>query len=499
MFLSDLTLLPQVKHSSIGTITWSDHAPVVLTVQLSRSIPAPFSWKNNTCILSNPTHQSFITKRLEEFFLTNNSPDIEASTLWNAHKAYMRGVLIQLSSRVKRGKSQKVDTLLQRIKSLEVQQQSSPNSSTHRDLFKARAELRTQLMDEYEYQVKKTKLTYYHAMNKPSRLMARRVAAARTKTRIPFLISQSHNGKIIDPQKIVNAFSEFYSKLYNLKDDPEVTTPSPQTITDFLAAVHLPSLDEEQLNGLNTPFTELEIENTIKSLPLGKSPGPDGFSNEYYRAFAPLLSPHLCTTFRQAMEKGVMPKEMLQATVVTLPKPGKTPDQPANFRPISLLNSDTKLYAKLLANRILKVLPSLIHPDQVGFVRGRQAPDGTRRVLNIISGLEHAKTPAILLSLDAEKAFDRIHWGFAFQTLTKLGFRGSIVSAIQALYSNPSARVLTNGVLSEPFNITNGTRQGCPLSPLIFAMIMEPLAEAIRHDLGQKISCLAKTLTFNKA
>lgn len=167
-----------------------------------------------------------------------------------------------------------------------------------------------------------------------------------------------------------------------------------------------------------------------------------------------------------------------------MPKPGKTPDNLANFRPISLLNADIKLYAKTLARRLLKVLPTLINRDQVGFIRGRQAPDGTRRLLNILSHAESSKTPTLLLSLDAEKAFDRIYWGFILKNLDKFGFAGNIYSAVKALYTNPTANVLVNGVLSKPFRISNGTRQGCPLFPLIFDLAMEPLAEAIRSHTG---------------
>lgn len=118
------------------------------------------------------------------------------------------------------------------------------------------------------------------------------------------------------------------------------------------------------------------------------------------------------------------------------------------------------------------------------FVKGREAPDGTRRLINIISHTEHSKTPTLLLSLDAEKAFHRIHWGFIFKTLRKFGFSGNIAHAIAALYSAPSAKVLANGVLSKLFIISDGTRQGCPLSPLIFDLVMEPLAEAIRSHPG---------------
>lgn len=215
-----------------------------------------------------------------------------------------------------------------------------------------------------------------------------------------------------------------------------VEPPLPQDIDLFLKSVNLPSLSDSQLQNLNAPITEFDIGLLIRSLPTGKSPEPNGFSNEYYRTFQPTLTPFLCSIFNQAMNDGSVPTEMLQATIVTLPKPGKSPDTPANFRPISLLNSDIKLYAKLLASWILQVLPTLVNPDQVGFIKGKQA----------------------------EKAFDRIHWGFAFKTLSKFGFQGHILSAIKALYTTPSARVLANGMLSEPFTITNGTRQGSPLS-----------------------------------
>lgn len=82
--------------------------------------------------------------------------------------------------------------------------------------------------------------------------------------------------------------------------------------------------------------------------------------------------------------------------------------------------------------------------------------------------------------LDAEMVFDRVHWGFLSATLEKFGINGLMYSAIMALYTKPSAKVFTSNVLTDKFRITNGTRQGCPLSPLIFSLMMEPLAETIR-------------------
>lgn len=130
---------------------------------------------------------------------------------------------------------------------------------------------------------------------------------------------------------------------------------------------------------------------------------------------------------------------MLSAKII--PKPGKDPTTVSNYRPISLLNVDVKIYAKIVAQRLTGVITDIVHPDQVGFMKGRQAPDATRRLIHLVKRLEIAKTPALLMSLDAEKAFDRVHWQFLRATLRKFGFTGWIHSAIMSFYSKPTAQV----------------------------------------------------------
>lgn len=173
---------------------------------------------------------------------------------------------------------------------------------------------------------------------------------------------------------------------------------------------------------------------------------------------------------------------MLLALVITLLKPGKEPTTPKNFRPISLLNLNLKIYAKTLANRLIDILPSLIQMDQTGFTKGHQTSDATRKLINIIHHANTTGAPSLLLFLDAEKAFDRVNWNYLTLVLKKFGFEGHFLHAILALYSTPSARVYTANLLSTPFQIKNGTRQDCPLSPLILNLIMEPLAEHIRSN-----------------
>ncbi|XP_077334587.1 uncharacterized protein LOC143975928 [Lithobates pipiens] len=197
------------------------------------------------------------------------------------------------------------------------------------------------------------------------------------------------------------------------------------------------------LDSMNSPFTTGEIESIITTLPNGKSPGPDGFSNEYFKTFPKLLSPCLQKFFTQAAEQASFPQEMLKAYVTTIPKPGKDPTTPSNYRPISLLNSDIKIYAKLLAKRLEEFIPSLINNDQMGFIRGRQTSDATRRITNVVHHAALSKTPSLLLYIDAEKAFDRVDWSYMREVLCKFGFHGTIFNAMMALYSCPSAQVLT--------------------------------------------------------
>lgn len=222
----------------------------------------------------------------------------------------------------------------------------------------------------------------------------------------------------------------------------------------------------------------------MKALPNGKSPGPDGYSKAYYAKFLPLLQNHMCRYFNSLATNHQIPPEALLAHITVLPKEGKDPTLPQSYRPISLLNVDIKIFAKIMANRLKHVLPSFIHPDQTGFISGREARDNSIRAIQLIQwACSHKNsTPYLILSTDAEKAFDRIDWSYLKAVLEAWGLGPHMLRWIMALYSTPSAKVKVNGHLSLGFPIRNGTRQGCPLSPLLFALALEPLLRTIRAN-----------------
>lgn len=286
--------------------------------------------------------------------------------------------------------------------------------------------------------------------------------------------------------KLRKGFREYYAQLYKLPATLTGHTPlrKVECITQYLEEALTPQLSKQISQQLDRPIGLTEIEAIIKDLPQRTSPGPDRLTNAYYRTFSHLLSARMCTYFNTLASGTTPPKEALMGHITVLPKEGKDPSIPSSYRLISLLNTDIKIFAKVLANRLKLVLPTVIHTDQTSFITGREARDNSNRAIQLIhwANLQRPSAPCLLLSTDTEKAFDRVDWAYLQVVLSRLGLGNNLLRWIGSLYSSPEARVKVNGTLSNPFPVRNGTRQGCPLSPLIFALTLEPLLNMIRSN-----------------
>lgn len=322
--------------------------------------------------------------------------------MWNAHKAVIRGTFIQIGSRAKKERTQPLDEVMADIAVSESLNKTNPSLALQNKIFSLRQELRSLLLASFEKSQRKLKAKMYSTGNKAGKVMASKIKGQCLKSKNHFLYHLTTNEKILKPQAIAETFSLYYSSLYNIQDDHDTHQPSQEDIQSFLNHIKLPSLSQQQLSILNEPFTIQEILQVIHKLPNSKSPGPDGFTGEHYKRFQHLLAPLLCKIYNNVASSSSFPSEMLSALVVTIPKPGKDPTTPKNFRPISLLNIDLKIYAKLIAERLIEILPTLIHPDQSEFTKGRQTSDATRRIINNIHHAESSGTPSLLLSLDRE-------------------------------------------------------------------------------------------------
>ncbi len=282
-----------------------------------------------------------------------------------------------------------------------------------------------------------------------------------------------------DPKDINLEFKKYYQALYKSDfDNKNINTE----IENFLDGLPIPKINTVDKDLLDAGISEEEVLGAINSLQNNKAPGPDGFPIEYFKVFAKKLLSPLTNMIREALDNQVLPHSLEVATITLLLKPGKDQQECGSYRPLSLLNSDYKVLSKLIALRLENVIPKIIHSDQTGFIKNRQGADNVRRLFHVIDAAQKREHPMMIVSMDAEKAFDRIEPNFLTCTLRAMNFGDTFIQYIKTLFNDPKAQIVTNGVLSDAFSLSRGCRQGCPSSPGLFAIAMEPLAIAIRSD-----------------
>ncbi|CAM4605598.1 unnamed protein product, partial [Lepidochelys olivacea] len=276
------------------------------------------------------------------------------------------------------------------------------------------------------------------------------------------------------PEEMCGRARDFYTSLFS----PDPTDPDACEVL----WEELPTVSVGDRDRLELPLTLAEFSEALRRMPTNKSPGMDGLTVEFYRAFWDILGPDLVTVWAESLQSGVLPLSCRRAVLALLPKRGDLRDL-RNWRPVSLLSTDYKIVAKAISLRLGSVMADVVHPDQTYTVPGRSIFDNLFLVRDLLELGRRDGLSFALLSLDQEKAFDRVDHGYLLSTLRAFGLGPQFVSFLRVLYASAECLVRLNWTLTEPVSFGRGVRQGCPLSGQLYALAIEPFLCLLRRRL----------------
>nr|GEX44939.1 RNA-directed DNA polymerase, eukaryota, reverse transcriptase zinc-binding domain protein [Tanacetum cinerariifolium] len=217
-----------------------------------------------------------------------------------------------------------------------------------------------------------------------------------------------------------------------------------------------------------------------------KSHGPDGFTFEFFKHFWDLISSDLCAAVTCFFDNGSFPRGCNSSFIALIPKVSDAKFV-TDFQPISLIGCVYKVITKILANRLSTVISDLVSNTQFAFIKNRQILDGPFILNEALAWCKRKKKQALMFKVDFAKAYDSVRWDFLLDALHAFGFSSRWCSWIRGIFSSNMASILVNGSPTNEFLISHGLKQGDPLAPMLFILVMESLHISVTNAVNDGI------------
>ena len=449
----------------------SDHSYVYLVIDLPFEVERGKGlWKLNTSLLKDAS----FCKEIARFWAEWRPEQDRFRTLsawWDAGKVRLRQLIRLLSWELSSAKKERIRQLSGSIENL--QQKLDQGESSLADLESAKTALSAELEADARGAQIRAHIQWAEDGERSSSYFLRQ-EKLRGQQRLIAAIRRSDGTIARSTRDILAVWRDYYFGLFSAQ-------PLAPTDRDFFVDSLQHKLSMFESESCEGPLTIPECLSALQNMALGKSPGVDGLPAEFFVKFWDVLGADLVRVLNDCYSAGKLCLSQRSGAITLLYKKGDILDT-ANWRPITLLCADYKIAAKALGNRLLTVIASVVSPDQSCNIPGRFMGENVRLLQDVCCYATNQAIPAALLSLDQEKAFDRVEWPFLEKVLIQMGFGPSFRRWVSLLYSSVNSTVIVNGHLSDAFPVSRGVRQGCPLSPLLYVLVAETMACAVRAD-----------------
>ncbi|XP_074282709.1 uncharacterized protein LOC141607248 [Silene latifolia] len=323
---------------------------------------------------------------------------------------------------------------------------------------------------QHSYLSQKAKITWMKLGDENTQFFHNQIRSRQVHNRV-MCIKGVDGVMVNNPTDIEEAFLQYYKDPLGSSQD---TIP-----------VHVPTVRTGQLVNqdhcdiLLAPVTSDEIKECIFSIPSTKSPGPDGFSSQFYKDSWDIVGDTVIQAIQNFFQTGKLLRQVNTTTLTLIPKVDN-PKSVLEFRPIACCNIIYKAITKVMCNRLNRVLPDIINESQGGFVKNRNIVENVLICQDLVRMYNRkVASPRCMIKIDLKKVYDSVEWSFLSQMLYALKFPKRFIELVMVCVTSPSYSLSVNGSTFGFFPGKRGLRQGDPLSPLLFTVCMEYLSRIL--------------------
>ncbi|GJV52409.1 RNA-directed DNA polymerase, eukaryota, reverse transcriptase zinc-binding domain protein [Tanacetum coccineum] len=440
----------------------SDHRPILLSPSSVDFGPTPFKFYNSWLLDKN------LHTIINEFWKCYSSANSNNPIVNFKNKMKdLKNVIKEWSLKRKSTQSREKEELIHKIKEFDADISSrltDPVVNDHRSMWIDKLR-KIEVEEAYDYS-QKAKIKWCIEADENSKFFHAMVNQNRRYLAVHGI--KFEGNWIVDPNGIKDVFFKYFEQKFQKIEVINIVNRSPFYKT----------LSSDQNLFLDSSVTLSEIKEAIWDCGSDKSPGPDGFTFAFYKDFWNIMQSDIVNFVHHFFSSGRVPRGCNTSFVTLIPKI-PNPMVVSDFRPISLIGAQYKIIAKVLANRLARVIDSIISHEQSAFIKQRQILDGPLMVNEVIQWCKHKKSKLMVFKIDFEKAFDSISWDFLLRVMHFMGFSEKWIKWISGCLLSATSSILINGSPTREFNINRGLRQGDPLSPFLFIIAMEGLHVAM--------------------